>query len=405
MTNIFLRVSPPVLLTVAAIIVLEAMLVVHLWLDNGSTTAEVFLSLAGMALVAGCGLYFHVTSARRIVRLTKAAEAYARGNYKARVPDSDTDALGALSAHFNTLAWKLDERADAERRLRALLRRANRRLRIQIRERAEQADREMRELRMQHERESLRRAVRSMEQVIGVLGHELRTPLAALRLSTEFLVSQDDHSGQETKKLLRGINCETVRMAEMVNNMLEVARLGSGRATWNWSEFDVGSAVWEAISAVEPLITGERVCMGSEVEKGSISMRGDRDAVRRLVMNLLTNALKHTEEGVVKVGAELAVVGGGAGVVVRVRDTGAGIPARMLDKLGQPFALNSGVIGGDYVAGAGLGLAICQGIAAAHGGHMRFISREGEGTTVEVHLRADLAAPAEEWRSDAEVAA
>jgi signal transduction histidine kinase len=116
-------------------------------------------------------------------------------------------------------------------------------------------------------------------------------------------------------------------------------------------------------------------------------------------MNLLSNAQKHTARGSIDVVVQ--ELGGPATpdpahrrVRIEVRDTGAGIPEEIRSRLGEAFALNSGVVGGSYVSGSGLGLAICKGIVAAHGGEITFTSVEGQGTTVRATLAADLAAPA-----------
>jgi signal transduction histidine kinase len=80
-------------------------------------------------------------------------------------------------------------------------------------------------------------------------------------------------------------------------------------------------------------------------------------------------------------------------VEVCVSDTGAGIAPEIISRLGDAFALNRGVVGADSVKGAGLGLAICKEIAAAHGGLLEVRSEPGRGTAITVRLRADLVEP------------
>jgi signal transduction histidine kinase len=82
-------------------------------------------------------------------------------------------------------------------------------------------------------------------------------------------------------------------------------------------------------------------------------------------------------------------------VELSVSDTGDGIEPAVLDRLGQAFALNSGVVDDSHFEGGGLGLAICKGIAAAHGGLIRIDSEQGKGTVVTAWLRADLPGPIE----------
>ena len=94
------------------------------------------------------------------------------------------------------------------------------------------------------------------------------------------------------------------------------------------------------------------------------------------------------------IGARETSDAGGRWLEVEVRDTGPGIPPEVVEKLGTPFALGAGVIGGAHITGSGLGLAICKGIASAHGGRISVTTAQSKGTTFRVRMRADLDAPA-----------
>jgi signal transduction histidine kinase len=90
---------------------------------------------------------------------------------------------------------------------------------------------------LERERCGLREAVAGMEQVLGVVGHELRTPLAGMRAISEFLLTEDARRMLEWDLFLRNLHDEVVRMSDTVDALLEAARLNSGRARWNWSHF------------------------------------------------------------------------------------------------------------------------------------------------------------------------
>lgn len=243
------------------------------------------------------------------------------------------------------------------------------------------------------DRQALQQAVSAMEQVLGVVGHELRTPLAALRATAEFLLTDADTLSQQNLSFMKAIHDQTIAMSEMVNNLLEAARLNSGCARWNWEHVNLQQACDSAMSVVNNLIDTERVTMNCHVEPDDLQINGDAEAIRRLVINLLTNAAKHTHDGTIEVSINRCVKNDHAWVQMRVRDTGEGIDDQVVDKLGQAFALNRGVVGSDYVKGTGLGLAICRGIVAAHGGSISVDSTVGEGTCFTVMMRADLAGP------------
>jgi PAS domain S-box-containing protein len=235
----------------------------------------------------------------------------------------------------------------------------------------------------------LRGAVQALDQVLGVVGHELRTPLAAVRMMSEFLIGNPAEQ-EQCETFLKSVHREVVRMSSMVDDLLEVARLNSGTAHWNWSRFLVAQPCQEAMDSVRPLIDPRRVELSLSVEPEKLEMSGDTDAVCRLVLNLVNNAAKHTHAGMIHIRARALSIADCDYVEIEVTDTGEGMPRDIAARLGQAFALNSGVIGTNHVRGSGLGLAICRGIVAAHGGTITVASELGAGTTVTVLLRADL---------------
>jgi len=244
--------------------------------------------------------------------------------------------------------------------------------------------------RLTREQSGLRDAVAGMEQVLGVVGHELRTPLAALRAITEFLCTDGARNTLEADQFLREISDEVDRMSDTVNNLLEAARLNSGRAQWNWSSIDLKQVINEALDSVSPLVDVSAVRLGSVCETGDFPMLGDSEAIRRLLINLLNNARKHTPSGHIEIHAQCCSNAAGNWIELRVTDTGCGIPPELMARLGEAFALNSGVVSDGQISGTGLGIAICKGIAQAHGGGIEVQSALEKGTCVTVRLRADL---------------
>jgi PAS domain S-box-containing protein len=246
---------------------------------------------------------------------------------------------------------------------------------------------------IEQERNNLRDAVKAHEQVLGVVGHELRTPLAGMRAMSELLLDPGSNGMAETDTFLRSMQQEVVRMSDTVNNLLEAARLNSGHCRWNWSSFRVADVCAEALDTTRPLVDASAVTLEARVEPQDAVICGDAEAVRRLITNLLSNAHKHTALGMIRVDAAVEEDDDGLRwLLLRVSDTGCGIPAEITSRLGEAFALNSGVVGG-HVGGTGLGLAICKGIVAAHGGEIGVESTLDVGTTITVRMRADLPGP------------
>jgi signal transduction histidine kinase len=261
-----------------------------------------------------------------------------------------------------------------------------------------------------NERDRLRAAVVAMEHTLGVIGHELRTPLSGMRAMAEMLLGMSDADlRRQRAALLPAMHDEVLHMASMVNDLLEAARLNSGLVKWNWSTVSLAKAVGEAVESAR-LAVGSNVAAGEDgqagpvllgcgVDQADLTMNGDADAVRRLILNLTTNALRHTKQGSVQVRADAAKPGW---IEISVKDTGPGIPPARLAQLGRPFSLNSGMIGTLGCGGAGLGLAICNSIAAAHGGRLIIESHADCGTTVRAMLRRDLPGPVEKgWQAEA----
>ncbi len=249
--------------------------------------------------------------------------------------------------------------------------------------------------RAEFERRGLAEALKAMERVLGVVGHELRTPLAAMRLLAEFLLSERCPDPAEQQKMLRSLHGEVVRMTDTVNQVLEAARLNSGVAQWNWGAVSIARACAEAAELFQPLIDPSSVSLRVQVSPPDLRMRGDQNAMRRLIINLVSNAVKHTRRGAIDIVATPIIHEGAGGVRIDIKDTGAGMTDEVIARLGTAFALNTGVVGTATQGGTGLGLAICKSIVAAHGGAIAVNSTRGRGTTFSVLLRGDLRAPTE----------
>jgi signal transduction histidine kinase len=243
---------------------------------------------------------------------------------------------------------------------------------------------------MERRHSALRESVESMEHVLGIVGHELRTPLAGLRAMSEFLLTDGAAATAEGQGFLRSMRDELERMSGTLDTLLEAARLNSGRAAWNWSEFAIRPACEEAVESMRCLIDGSGVSLFIEVQPEDLRMRGDADAIRRLICNLVSNSLKHTHSGEIVIKASAPSP---RHVRIEVHDTGEGIAPEIVEHLGEAFALNQGVIGSPHINGTGLGLAICKGIVSAHDGILSIASELGFGTSVIAMLRSDLDKP------------
>ena len=248
--------------------------------------------------------------------------------------------------------------------------------------------------RLTHEQTALRDAVATLEKILGIVGHELRTPLASLRVMTELLQLPDTGSTVDRPALLKSLTGEIIRMSAIVNDLLETARMSSGTTKWQWGPVDLRKVMNDATGSIRYLIN-EPVTLHLNLPDDDIAFMGDQNSLVRLVVNLISNAAKYTKAGAIRISSCRDLLEGRDFVLLRVSDQGEGIDPQLAESLGRPFALNSGVVGTNYVKGSGLGLSICKGIVEAHGGTLHIASAKGRGTTVTAYIATDLTGPAE----------
>jgi two-component system, sensor histidine kinase and response regulator len=235
--------------------------------------------------------------------------------------------------------------------------------------------------------EQLKREMKAMDQVLAVVSHELRTPLGAVRMLLESLSSINCKSGNG-KLMIQKAHSQIVHMSEMVDNLLEAARLNSGKAQWNWGEVNFDDICDLVSDTVTPHL-GPGVKLDLSVVPPPF-MLGDEEAIRRLILNLVANAARHTKSG--KIELQICPASGDR-VEIRIIDTGAGIPPEILARLGNAFELNHGMVGSNHGHGTGLGIAISKHLAAIHGGTLSFQSTVGKGTSIIIGLKTNLTEP------------
>jgi two-component system phosphate regulon sensor histidine kinase PhoR len=240
----------------------------------------------------------------------------------------------------------------------------------------------------------LRRLQRIRTEFIDNLSHELRTPLTSLGLLAETLARDVEAAlavdGPVTPKMqdrLGTIQLETAHLTQMVTEMLELSRIEAGAATAA-DRLDEIDMVGLAKASIERLRTfADRSSVGLAVETasdGSAAVRGDRDRLGQVLLNLLHNAVKFSP-----VGSQVAVRVERAGdeVVTSVIDRGIGIPEAAQGRIFERFyKVDRARVRGE--SGTGLGLAIARHIVDAHGGRIWVESREGTGSAFSFALPA-----------------
>ena len=244
-----------------------------------------------------------------------------------------------------------------------------------------------------------------LKDVVATLAHDLRTPIGALRTTAEMLVWKASGAAPELAAGLDRMVALSIHLAETVTDVADAFVCDDlDPLRESWKPFDVVAECLRTIDLVHAKVpSGVLVVPPSPGE--TVELRGNAPGIRRLVMNLLSNALRATTEGEVRLSVTPAA--DPTWVEIALQDSGGGISPDLLPHLGQPLMLSSGSkLVKRSVRGAGLGLAICRRLVAQHGGRMMVSSRPGSGTLVRVWLRRDLPEPlldSDHCRLDTEV--
>ncbi|MHB8458528.1 MAG: sensor histidine kinase [Candidatus Limnocylindrales bacterium] len=232
----------------------------------------------------------------------------------------------------------------------------------------------------------LRRLQRIRTEFIDNLSHELRTPLTTVSLLAETLSRDADAAAEAVPARMRDrigkIEIETGHLVQMVNELLDLSRIESGRALALLDDVDLGRLAEASVERLRLFAERQRVRFEIVVEPDLPLVRGDEDRLGQVLVNLLHNAVKFSPNG-----GEVTVRAGtdGATVAVSVEDRGIGIPKASLDRVFERFykvdraRVRSG-------GGTGLGLAIARHVVEQHGGRIRVESREGRGSTFTFEL-------------------
>ena len=217
----------------------------------------------------------------------------------------------------------------------------------------------------------------------ATVSHELRAPLTTIEGYVEMF--GDGEAGEVTsqqRQMLEAIDRSTVRLRNLVDDVFTLAKLESGAFTTVMRPVDVTDVIRAAADAVRPSVLAGELALTIGATEGELTVDGDASQLDRVVINLLSNAVKFTPKGGC---IELCAFAEGKSAVVRVSDTGIGIPASDQKELFNRFFRASNATGRS-IPGTGLGLAIVRMIVVNHGGDIDLTSTEGAGTTVTVWL-------------------
>ena len=223
--------------------------------------------------------------------------------------------------------------------------------------------------------------------LLAEIMHEIKTPIMAISAASE-LLHRPDVPAEKHSELVRMIKRESTRLSNLTRDFLDFARLESGRAHLSREPVDLGEIVQDVVNLTQSQAAERQITIETAIDPAlraadsSLAPVGDRDRLKQVLLNLVSNAIKYNKEnGRIIISAQ---VGDDNEIKLSVADTGRGIDPQDLDHLFERFYRVPGSEG--VSEGSGLGLAVAQKIAVEHGGRIEVASTPGEGTTFTVFL-------------------
>lgn len=230
--------------------------------------------------------------------------------------------------------------------------------------------------------EELKETMEMKSQFISTVSHELRTPLTSMREAV--IIVLDEVAGKINKDQRHFLDIakrNIDRLARLIDDVLDFQRLNAGKMKFNLRENSIGTTVEEAYATMQPHAATSGVELALDLEADLPPIVCDRDRIIQALINLISNAIKFTPAGGrIVVSAHRR----GEHLVLRVSDTGLGIPKEDLPKIFERFYRVQRP--GQEIKGTGLGLAIVSRIVVGHGGRIEVESEPGQGTTFTVLL-------------------
>ena len=219
----------------------------------------------------------------------------------------------------------------------------------------------------------LTEAERAKKIFVAHVSHELRTPLTSIRGALALVRDSDANLDDDSRELLSAAHRSANRLLELVNDLLDLERVGSGERTINKRDCDLAAAIDRAAETVRPIAADAGVAI--KRTPGEVQLHADPDRLTQVVVNLLANAVRFSPRG----GTVTVGVARAAGRVrVTIDDQGPGVPLAFREAIFQPFKQVEGSAA-HKKGGTGLGLAISQAIVAEHGGALQVSDAPGGG--------------------------
>ncbi len=293
-------------------------------------------SLVFTLLIAGVTFYITNLLTLSIRKFSRAVTKMSMGDFSVRVSENEIAEFGELAKAFNMMASQV-ENLDASR-----------------------------------------------NQFVSDASHELKTPLASMKILSEALLTQEDAPKELYREFMNDINSEVDRLSLVINDLLTLVKTDKGLETLIFTHLNLGELLTGIITSVAPLAQKKHITV--EYQYKDISVYADELRLRQVFTNLIDNAIKYSPDNTVITVSSL-VSGGSA--VVEVRDRGIGVAKENLPHLFERF-YRVDKARSRSAGGTGLGLSIVKQIVEQHGGEIFVESELGKGTVFTVKLPLEV---------------
>ncbi|HTZ80595.1 MAG TPA: HAMP domain-containing sensor histidine kinase [Stellaceae bacterium] len=238
--------------------------------------------------------------------------------------------------------------------------------------------------RLRAQEQEARDASRAKSHFLANISHELRTPLNAIIGFSDFIAASGPQQIGEKKfrEYIGDIHASGLHLLALINDLLDIAKIEAGKYRIAEEQVIVAQIVDEAVRLVAATAHQSGLVIEATLEESLPLLSADRRAVKQVLLNVLSNAVKFTPSGG-RIRLEARLIPDG--LCISISDTGIGISAADLARLGRPFEQAQGSAGGTK-RGAGLGLALSRTFMELHGGVLQIESQLGRGTTVRLRF-------------------